>query len=187
MKKAAMFGLDARIALAIFGALSVISGAALYSAIQDAKLTSTYVQMQEVAKSLESFYIDTGSFPASFPSGSSYRLNLAELVSSTKANWQGPYTSLAIDSTYYLLNSETHERVTLMVSQKDSWGSCDAGDICEGWVLFYRDNGKDFLKSMDAKFDDGDPATGNIKGWTSSGTLYAMLLKVSYINGDVSS
>ena len=33
-KKAAMFGLDARIALAIFGALSVISGAALYSAIQ---------------------------------------------------------------------------------------------------------------------------------------------------------
>tara|TARA_Y100001960_G_scaffold319101_1_gene389950 strand:- start:3597 stop:3728 length:132 start_codon:yes stop_codon:yes gene_type:complete len=36
-KKAAMFGLDARIALAIFGALSVISGAVLYSAIQDAK------------------------------------------------------------------------------------------------------------------------------------------------------
>lgn len=35
-KKAAMFGLDARIALVIFGALSVISGAALYSAIGNA-------------------------------------------------------------------------------------------------------------------------------------------------------
>jgi hypothetical protein len=34
MKKGAMFGLDARIALAIFGALSVISGASLYSEIK---------------------------------------------------------------------------------------------------------------------------------------------------------
>ena len=33
-KRGAMFGLDARIALAIFGALLVISSAALYSAIQ---------------------------------------------------------------------------------------------------------------------------------------------------------
>lgn len=37
MKKGAMFGLDARIALAIFGALSVISGAALYSAYKTQK------------------------------------------------------------------------------------------------------------------------------------------------------
>ena len=40
LKKGAMFGLDARISLAIFGALSVISGAALYSAIQDSKSVS---------------------------------------------------------------------------------------------------------------------------------------------------
>lgn len=37
-KKSAMFGLDARIALAIFGALSVITGAALYSAINKANV-----------------------------------------------------------------------------------------------------------------------------------------------------
>tara|TARA_Y100001960_G_scaffold323342_1_gene401616 strand:- start:381 stop:521 length:141 start_codon:yes stop_codon:yes gene_type:complete len=39
--KGAMFGLDARIALAIFGALSVISSAALYSAIQEADVFKT--------------------------------------------------------------------------------------------------------------------------------------------------
>lgn len=39
MKKGAIFGLDARIALAILGALYVISGAALYSAIQESKTT----------------------------------------------------------------------------------------------------------------------------------------------------
>ena len=50
MKKGAMFGLDARIALAIFGALSVISGAALYSAIQDAQATAMIVRLNEVGK-----------------------------------------------------------------------------------------------------------------------------------------
>ena len=41
LNKGAMFGLDARIALAIFGALSVISGAALYSTIQEADVFKT--------------------------------------------------------------------------------------------------------------------------------------------------
>jgi len=44
--KGAMFGLDSRIALAIFGALSVISGAALYSAIQEAKATALYNELR---------------------------------------------------------------------------------------------------------------------------------------------
>jgi hypothetical protein len=45
-----MFGLDARIALAIFGALSVISGAALYSAIQDARVTAIVITYNRVFK-----------------------------------------------------------------------------------------------------------------------------------------
>lgn len=61
-KKGAMFGLDARISLAIFGALSVISGAALYSAIQNSKATALYVQLSELGKAWESYYIDTGLF-----------------------------------------------------------------------------------------------------------------------------
>tara|TARA_Y100001960_G_scaffold333703_1_gene440401 strand:+ start:58 stop:294 length:237 start_codon:yes stop_codon:yes gene_type:complete len=60
-KKAAMFGLDARIALAIFGTLSVISGAALYSAIQDAKAMALLTEMREVTKAWEQFYLDTGA------------------------------------------------------------------------------------------------------------------------------
>ncbi|HAG52695.1 MAG TPA: hypothetical protein DCL21_02800 [Alphaproteobacteria bacterium] len=62
-QKGAMFGLDARIALAIFGALSVISGAALYSAIQNAKAISLLTELQEVGKATESYYLDTGSYP----------------------------------------------------------------------------------------------------------------------------
>ncbi|MCP4354624.1 MAG: hypothetical protein GY793_03125 [Proteobacteria bacterium] len=43
-KQAAMFGLDARVALAIFGALSIITGATLYNALQHIK-TIQYLQL----------------------------------------------------------------------------------------------------------------------------------------------
>tara|TARA_Y100001960_G_scaffold49436_1_gene50117 strand:+ start:838 stop:1515 length:678 start_codon:yes stop_codon:yes gene_type:complete len=61
--KGAMFGLDARIALAIFGALSVISGAALYSAIENSKITQYGQFYIEMGKAFESFYIDTAKVP----------------------------------------------------------------------------------------------------------------------------
>lgn len=90
--KAAMFGLDARIALAIFGALSVISGAALYSAIQQAKVTSIITEFNEIIKSLESYIVDTGSYPGLF-TGQPFIIDPQELISSTKQGWRGPYTS----------------------------------------------------------------------------------------------
>ena len=71
INKGAMFGLDARIALAIFGALSVISGAALYSAIQNSKVTAAITEMNEVGKAWEAHYLDTGEMPNRVNSSSS--------------------------------------------------------------------------------------------------------------------
>tara|TARA_Y100001960_G_scaffold326092_1_gene409734 strand:+ start:608 stop:1177 length:570 start_codon:yes stop_codon:yes gene_type:complete len=89
MKKAAMFGLDARIALAIFGALSVISGAALYSAIEDAKVTSIISEFNEYGKAYEQYYLDVGSVPA----------KPKDLVEDPSlAGWAGPYLSLAVST-----------------------------------------------------------------------------------------
>ena len=60
-QKAAMFGLDARVALAIFGALSIIAGTALHSVIQKAKVTTILTEMKEAGKAWEAYYIDTGT------------------------------------------------------------------------------------------------------------------------------
>ena len=93
MNKGAMFGLDARIALAIFGALSVISGAALYSAIQESKVTALLVDMQELAKAYESYLIDTGS---ELPTNDVLNHNSAVLVNPSilpKDGYKGPYIS----------------------------------------------------------------------------------------------
>ena len=88
MKKGAMFGLDARIALAIFGALSVISGAALYSAIENARLTKEWTQYREYAKAYQSYYLDTADM-IGLPGNS----NGCKLFnnSSNISGWRGPY------------------------------------------------------------------------------------------------
>tara|TARA_Y100001960_G_scaffold299471_1_gene347720 strand:- start:126 stop:716 length:591 start_codon:yes stop_codon:yes gene_type:complete len=90
LKKGAMFGLDARIALTIFGALSVISGAALYSAIQDSKVTAIISDMNELGKALDAYHLDTGTIP-SFHSTAVNYMDAMELVDSTVKGWKGPY------------------------------------------------------------------------------------------------
>ena len=102
IKKGAMFGLDARIALAIFGALSVISGAALYSAIQHAKVIKFVAQIEEVSKAIDAFRLDTGSEVTKFGflrlgtmgSDVSYMGYLVSPANtSTYSGWNGPYLS----------------------------------------------------------------------------------------------
>lgn len=93
-KRGAMFGLDARIALAIFGALSVISGASLYSAIQESKITSLYVQIKEFEKAIESFMLDTGrkiSSDASWVYLSEVASGKEKLTANVINGWNGPY------------------------------------------------------------------------------------------------
>tara|TARA_Y100001960_G_scaffold305170_1_gene359056 strand:- start:3332 stop:3952 length:621 start_codon:yes stop_codon:yes gene_type:complete len=88
--KAAMFGLDARIALAIFGALSVISGAALYSAIQSAKIEQYRYNFEEVFKATEQYYLDNYS---ALPATSSGLLWASDLTTNrlSLSTWNGPY------------------------------------------------------------------------------------------------
>tara|TARA_Y100001960_G_C14761395_1_gene874309 strand:+ start:1178 stop:1777 length:600 start_codon:yes stop_codon:yes gene_type:complete len=147
-KKAAMFGLDARIALAIFGALSVISGAALYSAIQTAKNTQYLATLSEITKSFEAYLLDTGTIPAFHTSNI---LDAGELVSSSKSGWQGPYTSIkladfgatctdcGLDGSQF--PHDGFSTIVFSAQKEDSapasgLTSCTSGDDCMVWVVF---------------------------------------------------
>ena len=89
-KKAAMFGLDARVALAIFGALSVITGVSLYNALKESKVTALITELDNVEKAVTQYYLDTGLYPAE-QAADSGRLKAEELISSTVSGWEGPY------------------------------------------------------------------------------------------------
>jgi type II secretory pathway pseudopilin PulG len=100
--KGAMFGLDARIALAIFGALSVISGAALYSAIQEAKVTAFYAQVKEIEKAFESIYIDLGTLPQHNAGLADVTVNYLNNNLDNLKGWNGPYLQITAPLTTYV-------------------------------------------------------------------------------------
>jgi hypothetical protein len=134
-KKAAMFGLDARIALAIFGALSVISGAALYSAIQQAKVTSIVTELEEMSKAYQAYVLDVGAEleGRTVPAASDIALKTAELLYSIKPGWNGPYLPFSTDSMdatnyQHVLNSSKYETIFFIRTVDDnSFGNYAGG------------------------------------------------------------
>lgn len=153
LKKAAMFGLDARIALAIFGALSVISGVTIYNAIKKAEAIVLLTEMQEVGKAHEQYYIDTRRY-LDFSSGSGVLATVNKLVSDNLTGWKGPYLS------YEEYNSENlihplYDYIGFLYAKDGTWSGninmiswdafnsynkCSGGTItgsCYSWVLFY--------------------------------------------------
>jgi len=89
-QRAVMFGLDARVALAIFGALSLITGEALYKTIKEAKIVSMIATIKEVEKAYESYYLDTGSYTSS---GGTDVVDIEDLIIEPAGvqGWKGPY------------------------------------------------------------------------------------------------
>ena len=137
MKKGAMFGLDARIALAIFGALSVISGAALYSAIQSAKSEQYYQNFKEIEKALEQYYLDNSSLP---PVGSNL-MYVSDLTDNREnlSTWKGPYISGVPDGGQCLKSNFTNSihssaYICVYLQQNSRWSfssnvqTCTVGD-----------------------------------------------------------
>ena len=168
MKKAAMFGLDARIALAIFGALSVISGAALYSAIQESKVTALLTEINEVGKAWEQFYLDTGSLPERMSTDTStnsyYVFKTANLVTDNGATgWAGPYISTS------MFRNARGEDVWLIQQSTNDWnimdnGKCTTGLSCAMYVRFWKNPralSASIIEALDARVDNSD---GNDKG-----------------------
>tara|TARA_Y100001960_G_C14781327_1_gene886979 strand:- start:8357 stop:8962 length:606 start_codon:yes stop_codon:yes gene_type:complete len=190
-KKAAMFGLDARIALAIFGALSVISGAALYSAIQDAKVTALLSDLNEFGKAYESYYLDTG---IDINMHDSYSIVGADLVKDPGVNgWTGPYLSYPIHGGTSNFLSYTPVKDTwiymIKLKQQDFTSGtvhpdqCTDVKECDMYVTIraINEDSQPYLKTMakelSLKIDGNDNLlTGNVRAMEIS-TVYNLYLK----------
>jgi len=168
-KKAAMFGLDARIALAIFAALSVITGAVLYKAVQEAKHTSFYTTSQEIIKAYEQYYLDTGS-PIPLDTGSA--LGVSNLLSNLKSTsgWKGPYLPYKYTGhpTYFQIKDIFGKSASfyIYVYSDEEWSPspvlCSASpESCYSWLLYHAyipsfDKYNKIFKYLDKKFDNNN-------------------------------
>tara|TARA_Y100001960_G_C14761395_1_gene874310 strand:+ start:1800 stop:2423 length:624 start_codon:yes stop_codon:yes gene_type:complete len=194
-KKAAMFGLDARIALAIFGSLSVISGAALYSAIANAKATAFLTDIQEMGKAWEAYLLDTGSdLPKATDASGKHRIT-KDLKASTVAGWNGPYLSYTVDGTYTeYLSHPTYGVITMISVSTLGWGlghatatdwnvssiRCNDTTIpCNLAIQVFDPSADnitiDLAKTIDEQVDGGDGATVGKVRWYEVGSARSLV------------
>jgi hypothetical protein len=189
IKRGAMFGLDARIALAIFGALSVISGAALYSAIQESKVVATVAEFAEASKALEAYYLDTGTMLPHYSSGTEF-FDATYLVDDNSViGWKGPYLPFekASGTSYRLSHPQFYEIMYVNALDNISWGEggdswathdCPSGgDNCYVWILIIGTKDLGFLKALDIKYDGVEDAQNGKFRYYQSGGVYRMVLK----------
>tara|TARA_Y100001960_G_C14667315_1_gene824013 strand:+ start:307 stop:903 length:597 start_codon:yes stop_codon:yes gene_type:complete len=195
-KKAAMFGLDARIALAIFGALSVISGAALYSAIQQAKVVALVAELNELGKAHEAYYLDTGVIATNTGSGQSSYWQLLENTNSL-SNWNGPYTSKAKGSSTSRLAGPTpigDYQYTTALYETGPWGAddsgaiggpviCDDGDACSLYVGVVATESQAMAEAIDEYIDGSvDYKNGKFRIFYGTGSVYWLWYQVLPVN-----
>ena len=180
-KKGAMFGLDARIALAIFGALSVISGAALYSAIQTSQSTAMLVEMQEIAKAYEQHYLDTGS---ELVEQAAYILQSKGLVEDNGiAGWNGPYLPYeAVPSNYVMAHPKYNHIHITRLQEAQGWETgtnrvCTDPKNCTLWVTINGVPDSSMSTSIDEMVDGGDGLTSGNFQTSNSNTIYHLKIK----------
>lgn len=208
MNKAAMFGLDARIALAIFGALSVISGAALYSIIQKIESSAIITELNEIEKAVEQYYLDTGTMIPVFTNGTipaPYSYHSGALVKNigNVNNWNGPYLPYQLkeytnDPYGQLLDypraadnkGYTPDGIIsiLSVNADATWSAwwvtgnmngCNSGSSCYYWAILNGFENNDILLKIDEQFDDGVSSTGNIRiNYWADSNCYTLYYKM---------
>ena len=188
-KKAAMFGLDARIALAIFGALSVISGAALYSAIQQANVERFNQYFVEMHKASDQYYLDNGKPLSQSDIDDVYGADIV-LNRENLSTWNGPYVSATAANAVSLEDSMTKSidpaayfRYGLYKKSTwpntTAWQLCTSNDVdCVQWGRLFSGNtasGHNALAAiftpLDEKIDGGDGgAAGKVRFTLIGGT-----------------
>ncbi|PPR09936.1 MAG: hypothetical protein CFH44_00288 [Proteobacteria bacterium] len=198
--KGAMFGLDARIALAIFGALSVISGAALYSAIQETKATALLTELRETGKAWEQFYLDTGFKFIRKSISDIYIFDGQSLVENNNNlnNWKGPYLNLSLTAchTYMCIDHPIYKNIHLIIANNsNTWGDditwndtshglCLSGQSCSLWSTIGGIESNSLVKSIDIIVDGTDsPKSGNFKWYyVNDDGMHRIFLKIAPID-----
>lgn len=130
-QRGAMFGLDARIALAIFGGLSVVTGAALFGVSKTTRVTALTTEFDNISKAYTSMILDTATNPGG-------TIGFGDLLTNgdAAAFWNGPYLTRTDNrgpggSTYALQDGQTVDATTPAAC---GGGDTDTSQTCFIWL-----------------------------------------------------
>lgn len=150
----AMFGLDARIALAIFGILSVVAGVAAINVFGQASTTAQITEFSNIKKAYTEFQLGTGE----------HTLKFEDLLNNDSGyqGWQGPYMTDMLTA-----KSRSYGMYSFVEGRQDVPGvppvECSGGGICSVWLKLtkVKDSiAKDIDKTLDT---DDSPNAGTFR------------------------
>jgi len=136
-QKGAMFGLDARVALAIFAILSSTAGYIGFSKVRKARDASALHAIESISKALQEYQKDMGNFALFTVDTPSDSNNIEILWDITKVApnyqkyWNGPY--LQDDST----DHNVYGTFAVRYRQSDYTTACTTNnaDDCYSWII----------------------------------------------------
>lgn len=166
----ALFGLDARIALAIFSILSVVAGVAVVVNIDSTRAQVLATELADTGQAIESFHHDlkTDIFLAlSTPSGKNafqalYDNAVIMEADNLRARWNGPYIKFTGN-----INSRYGEML-LTKAGPDHAFQCDYENICYLYLIYSQVKPQiaiDANKVLDGE-NEADPAKSGRLQWT---------------------
>jgi hypothetical protein len=149
-----MFGLDARIALAIFGLLSVVAGVAAINVLGSAGVTALTTELSNMKKAYQEFHLATGDHTTRF----------MDLIDNTSdiVGWNGPYVDLLSDK------SRQYGVYSMVEGRQDVPGvppvECSGGGgICAIWLKLTKVKDSVAQKLDEALDSDSSPNAGVLR------------------------
>jgi hypothetical protein len=190
-KKGAVFGLDARIAMAIYVALALIVGSILLKTIKNIETTAIYTDLQEISKANKEYYLNTGKILESLGDSSPEEKSTRKIVSLAEASPTGSaYINYKVDSN--ALSHSKYGKIRLYsltdknwdnISNADSW--CSESQNCYMWISLDELEPKQ-LENIDKKYDVGNgSATGNVRYRVLDKKLYVKDMAIAHRTGGV--
>ncbi|MBI1362801.1 MAG: hypothetical protein GC134_02360 [Proteobacteria bacterium] len=141
-QRGALFGIDARISMAIFGALSIVLGYTAFGKITSSREAALYKELQEIDYAIRQYQSDMGTFPMFTINGATFSPGV--VVNATRSynalwsttnnvaaafipKWNGPYLNTDTD------NHPIYGTYSVIYAT-GTRGICTSTNTCYAWV-----------------------------------------------------
>lgn len=183
-QQGALFGLDARIALAIFSIISVVAGTAMVLNLDGIRAKSLSGELTDTTRAIESYHndlqndiyqtldkpTDKNAFQAL------YDHTVVTESRNQRSKWHGPYIKF---------NSTIHPIYGEMLIQKRAANhqeNCEADGMCYLWLVYSRTPAgvvKETNEILDGAKEENAATSGRIQWTTSSGNQTALFYRAA--------
>ena len=187
LQRGAMFGLDARIALVIFGVLAIVTGAMLLSVMSNIKTTAIVTELDEVNKAISQYMVDTGTNLPRDTVDSNY-FSIGDLLTSTRPGWKGPYMPWEVTGLVNgdgkrawrrgAVSSPYRVHFYTIPRRGATWGAtaCPGTLVdCHYWTFASHNISTDLVLRLDEKVDKSDGASAGRFRWSNGGGGFTWL------------